>query len=129
MSTIKERIEQEQSNIDKIYLYKEGIFYKAYERSAYLWVNNICNYEIKKRYVKPYREYVRNNTIIRIKNAVNGLVGADCGKIEHSVNSYLGIMGHCKSYNLRRRIFCSNSIISGNGNFDKSMKTYRIFLA
>lgn len=78
-------------------------------------------------YVKPYREYVRNSTIIRIKNAVNGLMGADCGKIEHSVNSYLGIMGHCKSYNLRRRIFCSNSVISGNGNFDKSLKTYRIF--
>ncbi|MBQ7941986.1 MAG: hypothetical protein IJ328_06235 [Muribaculaceae bacterium] len=52
MSTIKERIEREQSNIDKIYLYKEGIFYKAYERSAYLWITNICNYEIKKRYVK-----------------------------------------------------------------------------
>lgn len=52
MSTIKERIEREQSNCDKIYLYKEGIFYRAYERSAYLWITNICNYEIKKRYVK-----------------------------------------------------------------------------
>lgn len=35
MSTIKERVEREQSNIDKIYLYREGIFYRAYERSAY----------------------------------------------------------------------------------------------
>lgn len=52
MSTIKERVEREQSNIDKIYLYKEGIFYRAYERSAYLWINHICKYEIKKRYVK-----------------------------------------------------------------------------
>ncbi len=52
MSTIKERVEREQSNIDKIYLYREGIFYRAYERSAYLWINHICKYEIKKRYVK-----------------------------------------------------------------------------
>lgn len=52
MSTIKERIEKERSNTDKIYLYKEGIFYRAYERSAYLWINHICNYEIKCRNIK-----------------------------------------------------------------------------
>lgn len=59
MSTIKERIEKEQSNTEKIYLYKEGIFYRAYERSAYLWMKHICNYEIKKRYVKTI-----NRTIV-----------------------------------------------------------------
>lgn len=58
MSTIKERIEKEQSNTDKIYLHKEGIFYRAYERSAYLWLNHICNYEIKKRYVKTINEVI-----------------------------------------------------------------------
>lgn len=58
MSTIKERIEQEQSNTDKIYLHKEGIFYRAYERSAYLWLNHICNYEIKKRYVKTINKVI-----------------------------------------------------------------------
>ncbi|MBQ7941988.1 MAG: RNA-directed DNA polymerase [Muribaculaceae bacterium] len=76
-------------------------------------------------YVKPYREYVRNSTKIRIRKAVNGLLGATREKMEHSVNSYLGIMGHCRSYNLRRKIFCSNASIMSNGNFDTSMKKYR----
>lgn len=76
-------------------------------------------------YVKPYREYVRNSTKIRIKRAVNGMLGATCEKIEHSINSYLGIMGHYKSFNLRQKIFCNNDFIIGNGSFDTSLKAYK----
>ncbi len=78
-------------------------------------------------YVKPYREYVRNSTKKRIMSAINRLSGGVGKMIEHSVNSYLGIMGHYKSYNLRRKIFCSRKYIVDNGMFDSSLKTYRVF--
>lgn len=52
MPAIKDIIEREKTNTGKIFLYKEGIFYKAYERSAYAWIRNVCEYEVKRRYVK-----------------------------------------------------------------------------
>lgn len=55
MAQIKEIIENERDNRDKIYLYREGLFYKAYERSAYLWVHKVCGYAVKCRYVKSVK--------------------------------------------------------------------------
>lgn len=52
MSTIKEILEDEKTNTGLIRLYREGLFYKAYERSAYLWTQAVCRYEVKVRHVK-----------------------------------------------------------------------------
>lgn len=52
MSSIKEILEKERENVSRIYLYREGLFYKAYERSAYLWTQKVCHYEVKVRHVK-----------------------------------------------------------------------------
>jgi hypothetical protein len=48
---IKKIYEREQSN-DRIILYKEGIFWKAYEVSAYLFVHHIKPYDARVRYYK-----------------------------------------------------------------------------
>ncbi len=58
MPIIKQIIEKERQNSGKIYLYKEGVFYRAYNRSAYLWVTHICGYEVKTRYVKSVGENI-----------------------------------------------------------------------
>ncbi|MFR9543839.1 MAG: hypothetical protein SNH27_17570 [Rikenellaceae bacterium] len=50
--TTKEIFSAEIANIDKIILYKEGIFYKAYEKSAYAFVLRLNPYATKKKYVK-----------------------------------------------------------------------------
>jgi hypothetical protein len=42
----------EEGNTDRIYLYKEGSFWKAYERSAYLFVQHIQAYQTRLRYYK-----------------------------------------------------------------------------
>jgi hypothetical protein len=42
----------EKGNIDCIHLYKEGSFWKAYEQSAYLFVEYIKPYRTKLRYYK-----------------------------------------------------------------------------
>lgn len=68
MAQIKEILETERNNRDKIYLYREGLFYKAYEHSAYLWVHNVCEYEVRCRYVK-----IVNQNVISIGFPQNAL--------------------------------------------------------
>ena len=54
--TYKEIILREASNTNLIYLYKEGLFWKAYEKSAYLFVNSIASYKAKSKYVKAVKQ-------------------------------------------------------------------------
>ncbi|PLX13478.1 MAG: hypothetical protein C0594_01165 [Marinilabiliales bacterium] len=58
--TIQEIISVEESNRDKIFLYKEGIFLKAYDRSAFLFFYYIKNYAIKSKYYKNVNLQVRS---------------------------------------------------------------------
>lgn len=50
--TLQEIIAAESRNTDKIYLHLEGIFWKAYERSAFAFIHRISRYKASKRYVK-----------------------------------------------------------------------------
>jgi len=58
MSSLIDHLSQESKNTDRIYLYREGVFYKAYERSAYLFVKHIKPFMVKKRLVKSVRREV-----------------------------------------------------------------------
>ncbi len=51
MPSIKEKLKAEVRNDRTVRLWPEGTFYKAYERSAYLFVNQVRQYEVRKRYV------------------------------------------------------------------------------
>lgn len=46
----------EEGNFNSIHLYKEGSFWKAYERSAHLFVNHIRPYMVKMRRYKNIKE-------------------------------------------------------------------------
>lgn len=52
MPTIKEKLAFEQHNEGTIRLWPEGGFYRAFERSAYLFVNYVRQYEVKRKFVK-----------------------------------------------------------------------------
>ena len=43
---------QEEQNTDSIWLYREGIFMKAYERSAFFAHTRIHEFKLSKRYIK-----------------------------------------------------------------------------
>lgn len=58
MSSLIDNLSQESKNTDRIYLYREGVFYKAYERSAYLFVKHIKPFMVKKRLVKSVKREV-----------------------------------------------------------------------
>lgn len=51
--TIKEKLQREQEkSSNTILLYQEGMFYAAYEHSAYLFWNSIKKYQVKFSFVK-----------------------------------------------------------------------------
>lgn len=54
--TKKEIFDAELDNKDRIYLYLEGTFWKAYERSAFRFVKEVKPYLAKKKYVKTIGE-------------------------------------------------------------------------
>jgi len=56
-------------------------------------------------FVKPYREYVSNRTLERMQKKLQQVDLRDREAALRSVNSYLGIMSHTASYNLRRSMF------------------------
>lgn len=61
-------------------------------------------------FVKPYREYVSNRTLERMQKKLQQVDLRNREAALRSVNSYLGIMSHTASYNLRRLMF-------GDGDF------------
>jgi hypothetical protein len=53
MPSIKEIIQEEATNAHTIHLHSEGVFWKAYQRSAYLFLLHCSvKYTVKRRYVK-----------------------------------------------------------------------------
>lgn len=50
--TYKEIISREEENTDSIYLYREGMFMKAYDRSAFLAYTQIHEFKLSMRYIK-----------------------------------------------------------------------------
>ena len=48
MSNLQEILKTESENTDKIHFYREGVFYKAYEKSAYLFVTHVKPFMVKK---------------------------------------------------------------------------------
>lgn len=54
----EKNLEIERDNRNRIYLHKERLFWVAYERSAYLFVNNVRAYQVQKRNVKELKTNV-----------------------------------------------------------------------
>jgi len=56
--TVKEIIEQELRNKNAIYLLKEGMFFRSYNRSAMLMVTTLFPYKVHKKWIKKVNEYI-----------------------------------------------------------------------
>ena len=74
-------------------------------------------------FVKPYRDYVSNKTLQRIKSKMQEIDLSNAEKANRTIGSYLGIMSHTASYNLRHELFYINditNIIEFDGDLLKS---------
>lgn len=56
-------------------------------------------------FVKPYREYISNRTLERVQKKLGEVDLRNRDAALRTVNSYLGIMSHTASYNLRQSMF------------------------
>ena len=56
-------------------------------------------------FIKPYRIYLSNATLQRMREHLAEMDFSDRDKVVRSVNSYLGIMAHTASYRLRLELF------------------------
>jgi len=56
-------------------------------------------------FVKPYRDYVSNKTLNRIASKMQEIDLHDGKRVSSTVNSYLGILSHTASFNLRQELF------------------------
>ena len=56
--TYKEILAQEDANVDRIILHKEGIFLKAYNQSAYLFHTYVKDFRLKRKFVKTVNRWV-----------------------------------------------------------------------
>ena len=55
MATIDQIVENEDQNRDRIHLYRIGLFYRAFQRSAYLFLTNVRNFRAVKKHYKATR--------------------------------------------------------------------------
>ncbi len=61
-------------------------------------------------FVKPYRDYVSNKTLERIKGRLQQTDLRNGEAANRTICSYLGILSHAASYNMRREIFDTSDI-------------------
>ncbi len=55
-------------------------------------------------FVKPYRDYISNKTLERITKNLQTIDMSDAKHAEASINSYLGVLSHSASYNIKQQL-------------------------
>ena len=63
-------------------------------------------------FLKPYRIYIANKSLQRIINSVKTLNLLDKTFAWNSINSFLGILSHWKTYNIRCGLFLTKRLLS-----------------
>ena len=78
-------------------------------------------------YYKPYRCYIANNSLMRLRRKVNEL-DADVGarKLQASVNSFLGVLSHYSTYSIRKELFSGITFLQDYGFFTPGFKKFNI---
>ena len=56
-------------------------------------------------FVKPFRDYISNKTLNRIITNIQKMNLCNAHHVEASINSYIGVLSHSSSYNIKRGLF------------------------
>ncbi len=76
-------------------------------------------------YIRPFRTYVARTSLSRIERKVRKLCYAERVSLGCSVNSFLGVLSHYKSYRIRRVLFGYSSGLNAFGRFGSDWLTFR----
>lgn len=69
-------------------------------------------------YIKPFRTYISNNTLKRIKQKLYTLPEHTAKTTQSRTNSLLGVLSHYNTYRLRRLLFGNFSPLNACGRFN-----------
>lgn len=76
---------------------------------------NICDcrqgVEFLGAFIKPYRNYISNQSLKRMKRKMKDMDMNDKEKTWRTINSYLGTLGHYKTFKLRKDLFFRKEIL------------------
>jgi retron-type reverse transcriptase len=75
-------------------------------------------------FVKPYRTYASNACLRRMERNIRNMSTNDGNAVIRSVNSFLGVLSHHKTYRIRRAMFLRVKFLK-IGTFDNGMKTFQ----
>lgn len=76
-------------------------------------------------FLKPHRRYVSNSTLHRMEMKVSKLCKQDSPEsLRSSLNSFLGLLSHYRSYNIRLRMFYSLGYVYRYGHYLSGMRKY-----
>ena len=79
-------------------------------------------------FVKPHRTYVSRKTLRRMKPKINRLESSDDPHgIQASLNSFLGILCHYRSYRIRRRDVWLNRRYMRYGYFNRHLRKFVLY--
>lgn len=73
-------------------------------------------------FVKPYRTYASNGCLHRMNRNIMNMKAEDSSSVYRSVNSFLGVLGHYKTYKIRRRMFLREKFLA-HATFDNDITT------
>lgn len=76
-------------------------------------------------FVKPYRTYMSNGALIRMRRNVRYLPKHNPDKLFRSVNAFLGVLAHHDTFKLRKELL-ENELTLKFGYFDRDMKVYTL---
>lgn len=76
-------------------------------------------------FVKPYRTYISNHALRRMRYNVRHLPKNNPDKLFRSVNAFLGVLSHHNTFKLRNELFC-NELTAKYGYFNSDMTMYML---
>jgi len=107
---------KEDANPGQVYLYPEGAFFKAYQKSAWLLCTRVFPFKVSARPLKGLEDPLLS-------------VGFPQSSLDKSINSFLGITSHYRAYNIRLRwIESFLKPYFRSGYFTGHILTYRLRL-
>ncbi len=76
-------------------------------------------------YILPYRTYISNESLRRMMEQMEGMGNVSKESMYHSVNSWLGVLSHYDSFNIRCELFMKTRFLR-YGTFDRDMTVYEL---
>ena len=76
-------------------------------------------------FIKPYRIYISNESLNRMMVSVASMNMRNPNDVWASVNSFLGVLSHYSSFNIRSRMFFNSELLK-LGTFNREMTQFTL---